>query len=125
MAENSPLPFVLEPHDLHVRVDDQHYYVRAVRRGESLSGGGLGPVDLLAALIALSTAVVLGRAVERWQRRQPWKVGVIRASGDRWGPTGVFRTVHRETVVSTEPPATRLAELADDVRSGRFTARGG
>ena len=120
----------LGPHDLHVRIGDQHYYVRAARRGDAFSGdggsgGGGGGVDeLVIILVGFVVLVVLSalfsHAFERWQQRQPWKVVVSRATGDKYGPTGRLRTVHRETVVSTETPFARMAELADDVRAGRF-----
>ncbi|GAB3658144.1 hypothetical protein GCM10027596_14140 [Nocardioides korecus] len=138
--DDSALPFRLAPHDLHVRLGDEYYYVRAVRRGTSSkgggygggSGGGSGDVgDVVVALVAIVLLVLLAllfgrrieRAFERWQRRQPWKVVVLRATGDAWGPTGRLRTVHRETVVSAEAPRARLAELADEVRAGRFAGR--
>ena len=33
-----------------------------------------------------------------WRRRQAWKVGVVRYSGSRWGPTGRFVVAYQEVL---------------------------
>jgi hypothetical protein len=131
------LGFEPGPHDLRVQDTQWIYYVRAVRRGESLGAGGgggdagsdLGSLVVVAVLFVF--AAVLGSVfrrltngrLRRWQQAQPWKVGVVRIQADRWGVTGAGQVVHRELVPGPEVPVVRMEELADRVRSGEFAGR--
>lgn len=111
------LPFELHEHDQRLRVGDHYFYVRAVRRGEMFVPGR---VHLESALLLAPLQLVFGRLFARCQARQPWKVGVIRIDGDRWGPTGTARVVHKESGSTLDVPTARLAQLADRVRAGDF-----
>lgn len=142
VSDDPPLLDVRK-HDVRLHVGQWFYYVRAVRRGESLTGGLYSLRDM-AILVPLFLAMqslqgrglytgvglamlvplrlVFRRVLKGWQTRQPWKIGVVRIRGDRWGPVGDVKVVHREMSTGGELPTSQLELLAERVRAGEFAA---
>ena len=112
------LPFEPKEHDLRLHLGEWVSFVRAVRRGESLSGGGGSDLEVMVILLVVLAAV--RSTVQRWQQVQPWKVGVVRLRADRWGATGGARVIHQEWVRGRDVPSWRLEELAAKVRTGEL-----
>jgi len=106
-------------HDVRLERDGWIYYVRAVRRTESLSGRGLDPNG---SLIGLAVLVALEAIFGRLRDRLRWKVGVVRLPSPRSWNTDRPRVLHRELLDSGEDPGIRIAELAADVGTGAFRA---
>jgi hypothetical protein len=112
------LGFTPGDHDVRVHADRWVYYVRAVKKGVPLAGSG--PNDGEGTLILLPLMLLFGKPLQSWQDRRPWKIGVVRMPADRWGNTAQGRIVHKERQPAGPVPTARLAELAEDVRRGRF-----
>lgn len=116
-AELDGAPFDPEEHDVRLERDGWIYYVRAVRRTESLSGRGLDPNGSLLGIVVL---VALEAIFGRFRERSRWKVGVVRLPSPRSWNTGRPRVLHREVLDSGEEPGPRIAALAADVEAGAF-----
>lgn len=112
------LGFTPGDHDVRVHADRWIYYVRAVKPGVPLTGTGSN--DGEGTLFLLPFALVIGKPLQAWQARRPWKIGVVRMPADQWGNTAQGRVVHKERHPAGPVPIARLAELADEARGGRF-----
>lgn len=105
-------------HDQRIARGDWVYYVRAVRRGSSLTssiGHGNDPLGLLL-LLPLIGLWSLG---QRWAR---WKVGVVRVPAASSWKTDRHRVVHREILEKQASPEARIGALVREVRAGRYDA---
>jgi hypothetical protein len=116
-AELDGAPFDPEDHDVRLERDGWIYYVRAVRRTESLAGRGLDPNG---SLIGLAVLLALEAVFGRFRERLRWKVGVVRLPSPRSWNADRPRVLHRELLGSGEYPGIRIAALAADVEAGAF-----
>lgn len=114
------LPFVPGERDVRVARGDYIFYVRAVRRGSSLRmstwDGDLPGVVAILPFVGLYALA---------QRRARWKVGVVRLPSPGSGTAERrIRVMHLELLTRGASPDERIAELAADVRKGRFEPGG-
>ena len=111
------LGFELGDHDIRIERGEWVYFVRGVKSVESLQADlTQGQIGLGEAIVAFCAASVLDLW---WRRKKAWKVGVLRVKGSRWGPSG-SKVLHKEVLGVGVAPDARIAELAEEVRAGRF-----
>ncbi len=112
LGQNDPIQFTPEEHDVRLQRGDWIFYVRGVKKGERLIGGGSAGLE---GIVFVLTFGLLWAA--RQERQDRWKVGVVRLRKD-W--VGRIRLVHKETLPPGEGPQRRIAELVEEVSAGRF-----
>ncbi len=111
------VPFSPGEHDVRIPRGDWVFYVRAVRRGSAVRGGGsVLPGDPVELLMLLS----LGAVSAFVDHRLRWKVAVVRGPSPRSWKTDRLRILHKELLAAGGSPEQRVEELADEVRAGRF-----
>lgn len=112
------LSFDLRDHDVRIERGEWVYFVRGVKSVESLAGdmlaGATGPVEAVLGFFMVEVLDVW------WRRKKAWKVGVLRVKGSRWGPSGRIKVLHKEVLTAGVEPNARIAQLAEEVLSGRF-----
>ena len=110
------IPFTPKDHDVRIAREGWVYYVRGVKRSESLDGGmGFGDASLFGIAVWLLYGVLGGLL---WHFQKSWKVGVVRfIDNGKVMPTSV---VLEERLQPGVWPGARIAELVKDVESGRF-----
>ena len=73
---------------------------------------------IVVALLVLAPIAVICSLI---QRRLRWKVGIVRVpSPGSWTAARGTVLLRKELLVAGTAPEPRIAELADEVRSGRF-----
>ncbi|GAB3246885.1 hypothetical protein GCM10027425_02450 [Alteromonas gracilis] len=109
------LPFTPRDHDVRIERGGWIFYVRGVKRFESLRTETAW--DGHPASLPLLAVVKLIAFVSR-EAQDTWKVGVLRCPSGWFG--GLIRVVHQETLPPEVHPQERIAELVAEVEAGAF-----
>jgi hypothetical protein len=114
-GQHDPIQFAPEEHDVRLERGQWIFYVRGVRKGERFLGGGLTGFEGI--LFALTIGLLWA---SRQERKDHWKVGVVRFRKDG---SGLVRLVHKEMLRPGETPHARIATLVKEATAGRFDPR--
>lgn len=102
-------------HDERLELEGWTYYVRAVKWRDQFT---TSPAPRSGSAI-FDSLVHVGREIV-FGRRRPWIVGVVRlGSISTWNDL-TPRVVHSEVLAPGNDPRSRISELLDDARQGRF-----